>query len=39
MLIDGKQAEIPPTSSPIGYSIDSAGGLTELDEAERPTCT
>lgn len=38
MLIDGKQAEIPATSSPIGYSIDSSGGLTELSETERPTC-
>jgi hypothetical protein len=38
MLIDGKEAEIPATSSPIGYSIDSSGTLTELDEAERPTC-
>ncbi len=39
MLIDGREAEIPTTSSPIGYSIDSSGGLTELDEAERPSCT
>jgi transcriptional regulator with XRE-family HTH domain len=39
MLIDGREAEIPATSSPIGYSIDSSGGLTELAEAERPTCT
>jgi cytoskeleton protein RodZ len=39
MLIDGKQAEIPATSSPIGYTIDSSGGLTELSETERPTCT
>jgi cytoskeleton protein RodZ len=39
MLIDGREAEIPTTSSPIGYSIDSSGGLTELAEAERPTCT
>ncbi|HXR31002.1 MAG TPA: helix-turn-helix domain-containing protein [Solirubrobacterales bacterium] len=38
MLIDGKQAEIPPTASPIGYSIDSAGRLTELGETERPSC-
>jgi Helix-turn-helix domain len=38
MLIDGKEAEIPATSSPIGYSIDSSGALTELSEAERPTC-
>ncbi len=38
MLIDGREAEIPTTSSPIGYSIDSSGGLTKLNEAERPTC-
>jgi len=39
ILIDGKQAEIPPSSSPVGYAIDSAGKLVELSEAERPTCT
>lgn len=39
MRIDGREAEIPATSSPIGYSIDSSGALTELGEAERPTCT
>jgi len=39
MTIDGKKAEIPATSSPIGYSIDPSGALTELSEAERPTCT
>jgi hypothetical protein len=39
MLIDGKEAKIPATSSPVGYSIDAAGALTELGEAERPTCT
>jgi len=38
MLIDGREAEIPTTSSPIGYAIDSTGKLTELEEAERPTC-
>lgn len=38
MLIDGREAEIPATSSPVGYAIDSAGKLTKLDEAERPTC-
>ena len=38
MLIDGREAEIPETSSPIGYAIDSSGNLTELDEAERPSC-
>lgn len=39
MLIDGREADIPATSSPIGYSIDPAGRLIELGEAERPTCT
>jgi hypothetical protein len=39
MLIDGKEAEVPTTSSPIGYSIDSSGSLTQLAETERPTCT
>jgi cytoskeleton protein RodZ len=39
MLIDGEEAEIPATSSPIGYAIDSSGELTELSETERPTCT
>lgn len=39
MLIDGRKAQIPATSSPIGYSIDSSGSLTQLDEAERPSCT
>lgn len=38
MLIDGREAQIPATSSPIGYSIDSSGALTKLDEAERPSC-
>jgi len=38
MLVNGKEAQIPATSSPIGYSIDSSGGLTRLDEAERPSC-
>lgn len=38
MLIDGREAQIPATSSPVGYSIDSTGKLTKLEEAERPTC-
>ncbi len=38
MLVDGREAQIPTTSSPIGYSIDSSGGLTRLNEAERPSC-
>jgi len=38
MLVDGQEAEIPATPSPIGYSIDPAGQLTRLAEGERPTC-
>lgn len=38
MFIDGKEAEIPATPSPIGYSIDASGALTQLSETERPTC-
>ncbi|HEX5376118.1 MAG TPA: helix-turn-helix domain-containing protein [Solirubrobacterales bacterium] len=39
MLVDGKEAKIPATASPIGYSIDAEGDLTRLSETERPTCT
>jgi len=39
MLIDGREAEIQATSSPVGYSIEPGGQLTELGESERPTCT
>lgn len=38
MMVDGQQASIPETSSPIGYSID-AGAVRPLAEGERPTCT
>jgi len=38
MKIDGREAEIPATSSPVGYAIDTSGKLSELEEAERPTC-
>jgi transcriptional regulator with XRE-family HTH domain len=39
MLIDGRRTEIPPTAEPVGYRISSRGELTQLEEAERPTCT
>jgi hypothetical protein len=38
MTVDGREADIPATSSPIGYSVDAAGELTPLSESERPTC-
>jgi hypothetical protein len=39
MTVDGREASIPATSSPIGYAIERDGSLTELSEGERPTCT
>ncbi len=38
MRIDGEPAEIPESSSPLGYEIGPDGGLSPLSEAERPTC-
>lgn len=38
MFVEGKPAEIPESSSPVGYSIDSGGELTALEEGERPDC-
>lgn len=39
LLVDGREAEIPATASPIGYEIEPGGELRELEESERPTCT
>jgi cytoskeleton protein RodZ len=38
MLVDGKRADVPASSSPVGYRIDSSGELTALEEGERPEC-
>jgi cytoskeleton protein RodZ len=38
MFVNGRKAEIPATSSPIGYAIDGSGDLRPLSETERPTC-
>jgi transcriptional regulator with XRE-family HTH domain len=38
LRVDGSEAEVPATSSPIGYRIGADGALSQLDEAERPTC-
>jgi transcriptional regulator with XRE-family HTH domain len=38
MFVDGKQAEVPASASPVGYRIDSGGNLTVLEEGERPSC-
>jgi len=39
LTVDGKPAETPSSSSPVGYEIDSGGDLTPLEEGERPDCT
>jgi transcriptional regulator with XRE-family HTH domain len=39
MTVDGKQAEIPEPSSPIGFEVRADGSVRELPEGERPTCT
>jgi cytoskeleton protein RodZ len=39
MTVNGQQASIPETPSPIGYTIGDGGELRELPEGERPTCT
>jgi cytoskeleton protein RodZ len=39
MSVDGRQADLPKPSSPIGFAVDSRGAVRELPEGERPTCT
>jgi transcriptional regulator with XRE-family HTH domain len=39
MSVEGRPASIPATPNPIGFAIDRHGGLRELAETERPTCT
>jgi hypothetical protein len=36
--VDGKQAQTPETSSPMGFTVDRHGKLRELPEGSRPTC-
>ena len=38
MEIDGSPADLPESSSPIGFAVDGKGRLTELQEGERPDC-
>jgi helix-turn-helix protein len=38
MVIDGRKADVPASSSPVGYAIDANGTLSELEEGERPDC-
>lgn len=38
MFVDGKQAHVPASSSPVGYRVDPGGKLIALEEGERPSC-
>jgi cytoskeleton protein RodZ len=38
MLIDGRPASVEESASPVGYEVDGSGGLTALEEGERPDC-
>ncbi len=38
MFVDGKQADVPESPSPVGYRVDSGGKLIALEEGERPNC-
>jgi hypothetical protein len=38
MFVDGKRADVPASSSPVGYRVDSGGKLVSLEEGERPSC-
>jgi cytoskeleton protein RodZ len=37
MFVDGRQANVPASSSPVGYQVDSSGKLSTLEEGERPS--
>ncbi|HEU5253723.1 MAG TPA: helix-turn-helix transcriptional regulator [Solirubrobacterales bacterium] len=39
MTVDGKERNLPESSSPIGFEVDPRGSVRELPEGERPTCT
>jgi Helix-turn-helix domain/RodZ C-terminal domain len=38
LQVDGEDAPIPPSSSPVGYAVGPSGELTPLEEGRRPTC-
>jgi cytoskeleton protein RodZ len=38
MFVDGRQADVPASPSPVGYRVDSGGKLVSLEEGERPSC-
>lgn len=38
MLVDDKRADVPESSSPVGYRVEKSGKLIALEEGERPSC-
>jgi len=38
VVVDGKRARTPSTSSPIGFAVDRHGKLVALPEGEHPSC-
>ena len=38
LYVDGKRAELPESSSPVAYAVDSHGKVSPLEEGERPSC-
>lgn len=38
LLVDGRRASVPASSSPVGYRVGSGGKLVALEEGERPSC-
>lgn len=38
MFVDGRQAEVAESSSPVGYRVQASGKLVALEEGERPSC-
>jgi hypothetical protein len=38
MLVNGREADLPPSSSPVGYEVERSGDLRPIPEGERPEC-
>jgi hypothetical protein len=38
MTVDGQEADLAPSASPVGYLVDVDTDLTPLEEGERPDC-
>lgn len=36
--VEGEAQQLPASASPVGYAIESTGGVSPIEEGERPTC-